>query len=111
MRGPPAVGDFISLPFFDYQYGVPKGGSDGNTWLAAQYNDWKAHYVVDVDSEQAKVVRDNATHNDTVSEGIAYGMLLAVYFNDRPTFDKLFNYAKASTTTTATSPGCSACST
>jgi endo-1,4-beta-D-glucanase Y len=28
----------------------------------------------------------------TVSEGQAYGMLLAVYFNDKTTFDKLLNY-------------------
>ena len=29
-----------------------------------------------------------------VSEGIAYGMLLAVYTNDQPTFDKLWQYAQ-----------------
>src|SRR6266498_2091643 len=33
--------------------------------------------------------------NDTVSEGIAYGMLMAVYMADKTTFDGLWAYAKA----------------
>ena len=33
--------------------------------------------------------------NDTVSEGIAYGMLMAVYMADKATFDGLWAYAKA----------------
>ncbi|HXU00508.1 MAG TPA: glycosyl hydrolase family 8 [Polyangia bacterium] len=33
--------------------------------------------------------------NDTVSEGIAYGMLMAVYLVDKTTFDGLWAYAKA----------------
>ena len=34
-----------------------------------------------------------AVVNSTVSEGIAYGMLLAVYADDQPTFDKLWRYS------------------
>ena len=30
--------------------------------------------------------------NDTVSEGISYGMLFAVYLNDKTTFDALWKY-------------------
>lgn len=41
-----------------------------------------------------RVRRDVATFYDTVSEGQAYGMLLAVYFDDKDTFDKLYRYAK-----------------
>ncbi|MDC0740720.1 glycosyl hydrolase family 8 [Polyangium sp. rjm3] len=33
--------------------------------------------------------------NDTVSEGIAYGMLLSAYLGDKPTFDGLWGYAKS----------------
>ncbi len=33
--------------------------------------------------------------NDTVSEGIGYGMILAAYESDRATFDGLWNYAKS----------------
>ena len=32
--------------------------------------------------------------NDTVSEGIAYGMLLSAYADDQPTFDKLWQYSQ-----------------
>ena len=37
-----------------------------------------------------------AVVNSTVSEGIAYGMLLAVYADDQPTFDKLWLYSQSS---------------
>jgi endo-1,4-beta-D-glucanase Y len=32
--------------------------------------------------------------DDTVSEGISYGMLFAVYLNDKTTFDKIWQYAQ-----------------
>ena len=34
-------------------------------------------------------------NNDTVSEGMAYGMLFAVYMNDKATFDGLWTQAQA----------------
>src|SRR6185436_6324761 len=36
----------------------------------------------------------SAVVNSTVSEGIAYGMLLSVYAGDQPTFDKLWQYSQ-----------------
>ena len=36
-----------------------------------------------------------AVVNSTVSEGIAYGMLLSVYAGDQPTFDKFWQYCQA----------------
>jgi endo-1,4-beta-D-glucanase Y len=36
-----------------------------------------------------------AVVNSTVSEGIAYGMLLSVYAGDQPTFDKFWQYSQA----------------
>jgi endo-1,4-beta-D-glucanase Y len=39
-------------------------------------------------------VRRPEDGDDTVSEGIGYGMLLAAYLDDRPTFDSLWSYAK-----------------
>lgn len=57
------------------------------------YNSWKTTYVVSA-SPGLRVQRpENA--NDTVSEGIGYGMLAAVYMNDQTTFDGLWTYAKA----------------
>jgi len=63
--------------------------------LLAEYNDWKAHYVVSAGNGMLRVQRDAATDFDTVSEGMAYGMLLAVYFNDQATFDGLYKYVLA----------------
>ena len=35
-----------------------------------------------------------AVVNSTISEGVAYGMLLSVYADDQPTFDKLWQYSQ-----------------
>jgi endo-1,4-beta-D-glucanase Y len=37
---------------------------------------------------------NGAEVNSTVSEGIAYGLLLSVYADDQPTFDKLWQYSQ-----------------
>jgi endo-1,4-beta-D-glucanase Y len=57
--------------------------------IATAYSTWKSRFVTG-----GRVVRpENA--NDTVSEGIAYGMLIGVYMNDRSMFDQLWSYAKS----------------
>ncbi len=53
------------------------------------YNQWKATFV-----KGSKVIRPE-NQNDTVSEGIAYGMLIAVNMNDQTLFDSLYGYWKA----------------
>jgi len=56
------------------------------------YNQWKATFV-----KSGKVIRpENA--NDTVSEGIAYGMMIAVAFNDQALFDSVYGTWKANAT-------------
>jgi endo-1,4-beta-D-glucanase Y len=62
------------------------------TTLAA-YNTWKSTYVVTA-SPGLRVQRPE-NGNDTVSEGIGYGMLAAVYVADRTTFDGLWTFAQA----------------
>jgi endo-1,4-beta-D-glucanase Y len=65
--------------------------------VAKAYTNWKTKFYQD-----GRVVRpggepggDPRYPNDTVSEGIAYGMLIGVYMNDRPMFDALWSYAKS----------------
>ena len=53
------------------------------------YLNWKAKYFVN-----GTVIRPE-NGNDTVSEGIGYGMLIGVFMNDQPMFDTLWSYAKA----------------
>jgi len=57
--------------------------------VATAYTAWKAKFFVD-----NRVIRPE-NNNDTASEGIAYGMLIGVYMNDRPMFDALWNYARS----------------
>lgn len=79
-----------------YKYGImpttlPTGGTYGSSSDAATaYNEWKSNFVVDC-SIGARV-KFTPESDRTVSEGIAYGMLLSAYAGDKPLFDKLWAY-------------------
>jgi endo-1,4-beta-D-glucanase Y len=67
-----------------------------NTQIAADYARWKTTFVTTTGAGGAlRVQRDATDNNDTVSEGIGYGMLAAVYMADKATFDGLWSFAKA----------------
>src|SRR5262249_17197143 len=66
------------------------GRSDADA--AAGWQMYKARLITDSGDGSLRVLRPENS-NDTVSEGIAYGMLFAVYFNDKTTFDGLWKYA------------------
>jgi len=88
-------GQLDNIPCAEYPYGINYLGSDKYSEILAEYNDWKDHYITSNGAGGfLRVQRDNASQYDTVSEGIGYGMLLAVYFNDKSTFDNLWNYCK-----------------
>ena len=57
--------------------------------VESAYLSWKAKFF-----DGTKIVRPE-NGNDTVSEGIGYGMLIGVFMNDQPMFDALWTYAKA----------------
>jgi len=75
---------------------APTGASVADA--AAAYAKWKTDLLTsDGANGFLRVKRPNSASaevNSTVSEGIAYGMLLAVYANDQPTFDKLWLYSQ-----------------
>jgi endoglucanase len=58
------------------------------------YDYFIQQFVRQVSPGVVKVIRPTNS-GDTVSEGIAYGMLAAVYMNDRALLDGLWAYAKA----------------
>jgi endo-1,4-beta-D-glucanase Y len=64
---------------------LPTGPAASAKYLVPAYNQWKANFV-----KGNKVVRPEAA-NDTVSEGQAYGMLIAVNMNDKTLFDSLYS--------------------
>ena len=61
------------------------------------YDYWKSRFVTanGAPSGALRVQRDGSSGNDTVSEGMGYGMIAAVYRGDQTTFDGLWAYAKA----------------
>jgi endo-1,4-beta-D-glucanase Y len=68
----------------------PAGLTSVDATLA--YTTWKSKYLSACSDGSARVVKDG---NETVSEGIGYGMLLAVNNADRSTFDALWKYYQA----------------
>ena len=76
-----------------YEYGImptnlPSGGTYGQAQKAADaYNAWKNAYVASCGSTYRVKFDDGSS---TVSEGIAYGMLLSVYADDKQLFDGLW---------------------
>jgi endo-1,4-beta-D-glucanase Y len=65
--------------------------SYSNDEVFRAYKNWKATYY-----DGSRVVRkDGDMVGDTISEGIAYGMMIGVYMNDRAMFDSLWSYARS----------------
>ncbi|MEZ4888378.1 MAG: glycosyl hydrolase family 8 [Chitinophagales bacterium] len=74
---------------------LPTSGTYAQAQDAANaYNTWKSNYVQSCGGtpERFRVKFDNPS--ETVSEGIAYGMLLAAYAADKALFDGLWDYYK-----------------
>jgi endo-1,4-beta-D-glucanase Y len=57
--------------------------------IVTAYNNWKTRFY-----QNGRVIRPDS-QNDGVSEGIAYGMLIGVYMNDKPMFDALWAFAQS----------------
>jgi endoglucanase len=58
------------------------------------YNSWKSTFVTSAGAGGFLRVQSPQHQGGTVSEGIGYGMIAAVYMYDRPTFDGLWGYAQ-----------------
>ncbi len=74
-----------------YPYGI-YSTSYNNTNLLNLYNTWKVHYISTSGANGYERVMRPDQSNDTTSEGIGYGMLMAVYFGDATTFNNLWSY-------------------
>lgn len=81
-----------------YKYGFSSFADDqsaANAMLKAEWEEWKATYVTSNGARGfRRVQRDAGTSFDTVSEGMGYGMILAVYFDDQALFDDFYGYVK-----------------
>jgi len=63
--------------------------------LRAQYNLWKERFVERCGQGDARI-RYPESGNDTRSEGVGYGMVIAAYFGDQATFDGLWDFYQRS---------------
>ena len=82
--------------FADKTYpGCTKPAGAAGKYLIPAYNKWKTTFVTGSGSS-TKVIRPE-NGNDTVSEGIGYGMLIAVAVGDQTLFDGLWGYSQAHT--------------
>jgi len=75
--------------------GCTKPAGASGKYLIPAYNKWKTTFVTGSGSS-TKVIRPE-NGNDTVSEGIGYGMLIAVAVGDQTLFDGLWGYSQAHT--------------
>ena len=86
---------------YPYAYGTIYTGSDVQSKIQGLYTSWKAKYYEESGSEaRVKFVSGADNGSTSVSEGIAYGMLITVYMdnatnNTQGMFDKLWAYYKA----------------
>ena len=62
--------------------------------IEAQYAFWKATFLQNCGADIR--VRYPESGDDTRSEGVGYGMVIAAYMGDQPTFNGLWNYYKRS---------------
>ncbi|MBX9853628.1 MAG: carbohydrate-binding protein [Cytophagaceae bacterium] len=74
-----------------YGFGLMPGNRSGADAQSA-YNTWKTNFLASCANGRYRVKFDDP--NQTVSEGIGYGMLLSAYAGDRAIFDGLWNYYK-----------------
>jgi len=97
-----------SFPFpqnYKYTYGITATNADP-TVIQARFAEWKAKYYEEGTMKGAlcarvKFLQPGETGAATVSEGIAYGMLIMVYMDNttnatKSCFDKLYTYYKNS---------------
>jgi endoglucanase len=76
----------------NFAYGFKPSTLNSQDVLDA-YAAWKNSNVISCGNGKYRI-RFNDNANETVSEGIAYGMIMSAYFADRPLFDGLWAYYK-----------------
>lgn len=100
--GQPPLGDLPGTPKAPFRFPqnfrsqhcvYPKTAKSAEAQAA--YNRWKTELVTADGAQGFRRVKRPATEMDsTVSEGIAYGMILALVMDDQPLFDDLWKYSQ-----------------
>lgn len=91
-----ALGGQFPFPSTNAAAGVTTGALTTHE-LRQLYLDWREALIEQCPQGDARV-RYPETNNDTRSEGIGYGMVIAAYMGDQPTFDGLWRYYQRTST-------------
>jgi len=104
LRGPTPAANGVNFPFPQNRESsrcvYPTGYL--NSHVVDAYNQWKTDTITSNGAGGARRVQRLASDpvnmytpaGSTVSEGISYGMMMAVFMNDRPLFDDLWSYSQ-----------------
>jgi len=81
-----------------YPYGISSLATDQtstDTMLLKEWEEWKSKRITSSGTGGYRRVQTSGNQEfTTCSEGMGYGMLLSVYFNEKALFDDLYCYAK-----------------
>jgi MYXO-CTERM domain-containing protein len=91
-----ALGGQFPFPSTNVAAGVVTGALTSHE-LRQLYLDWREALIEQCPQGDARV-RYPETNNDTRSEGIGYGMVIAAYMGDQQTFDGLWRYYQRTST-------------
>ncbi|HMA93181.1 MAG TPA: glycosyl hydrolase family 8 [Polyangiaceae bacterium] len=98
-RGPTPKSATANFPFPQNRFSANCTYPDGfkNEDVQSVYEQWKTHLVTSDGAGGFRRVKrpdePGLDKDSTVSEGIAYGMIIAVYMDDQALFDDLWRYA------------------
>jgi endo-1,4-beta-D-glucanase Y len=108
----PSTGTMKAFPRDAAVGSCAKPAGAAGKYLVDAYNRWKSTFVTGTGNNTRVQRPENG--NDTVSEGIGYGMLISVMMGDKTTFDGLWGYWAAHPATGMlmnwTCPGGTGCS-
>ncbi|MFP4017141.1 MAG: glycosyl hydrolase family 8, partial [Halanaerobiales bacterium] len=88
-----------AFPYIEtYPYGIASVADDqqaANDFVLQEWEEWKSARITSSGASGYKrVQRAAASDYDSVSEGLAYGLLFSVYFDEQPLFDDLYGYVR-----------------
>lgn len=81
----------VSTPAYPFGLGsVLDDQVQAREMLCEEWEDWKENYL----SKSGSLRVISVDKDNTTSEGMGFGLLLSVYFNEKTTFDNLYGYVK-----------------
>ncbi len=78
-----------------YPYGIQTTDANATANALAAYNTWVSNCITSNGAGGYQRVQRPEDSNDTVSEGIGYGMIMAIYFSNQALLNNLWQYKQS----------------